>query len=1091
MGRALDLGRKAISWLTVADARPRPAALLPAQAAYRPPRMMFDGSDYRPVDQVIREMWSGQGRATQDEALSVPGVLRARNLICSAATWPMVDLDRRNVRHRNPLLEQMDPAIANCVVRAQILQDLLFEGVSWMRVLETDAQGFPTKMEHLAEHRVTLQPIRDADGESPLPGAYVPRERGQLAQIMVDGQQADHRAIKRIDSPNPGVLKAAGATIKLAATYRRTSIMYADNPRADGYLYPKDGADPVRDEAVGELLDAWELARRAHSTGYVPAALGYEKVENLSPADLQLVQLQEQATREVALALGLDPADLGVAAQTETYTNRIDKRIDRINDLLGPYVTAVDERLSMGDITRNGHRVWSDPNAFLRANPTDRIAYYQGMVSLGAFDQNDVSDAENIPRKAAAQQSGAVGGNVVPIRPGAGTTPGTSRLAASSTATATFSDPADVHTDPVPLTFLADGTDGGARRRIYGRALPYGAEHTARKNGRRYRFQQGSIVWPDPRHVPLLMDHVQSAAVGHMEFIADGTGGVDIAAKISHGAAGDQALAWASPDESLRTGLSVGVDFNEQDCYPDPDQPGVWLVPVGAAVGKEISLVAVPAYQGARVTAVALNYGGHDVPCTRCGQTHAPNVACDPANVQNFTHQGQQAPTTQQPVSPQQAPTAPANGIPDAPNGTFSAAQMVGVLEHFARQQGLPFTPPAAAAPQDGPTFVDPTRGAPGQQQGITHATSGPRTTAVTQTFEAAPYRFNNGVLQPGPEFDFSADLVRAGRDRDGKAYARVLGFMQEMTVGQQYGMRRHDFADVDRADLAGLNPTRNRPDLYVPQRDYVYPLTEATRRGTLTDITAFTLPKFNTSSGLVGAHTEGTEPTAGTFTVTTQTITPTAKSGAIDMTREAWDQGGTPQASAIIWQQFVREWNEELESGIGTFLNTLTAATDITLGVAVVDKALAKAWRAAIARLQFARGGASRFDMMATEQELYVAFGAAETDDGDPIFPMINPQNRDGRSGPRYSWIDAAGVTAVPAWGIASTPAALNNSWLFDSEVVHSWDTGPQRLEFPGIDASGNYAPVAYVRMAVWGYQALANTDISGVRQVTYDTTA
>ena len=275
-----------------------------------------------------------------------------------------------------------------------------------------------------------------------------------------------------------------------------------------------------------------------------------------------------------------------------------------------------------------------------------------------------------------------------------------------------------------------------------------------------------------------------------------------------------------------------------------------------------------------------------------------------------------------------------------------------------------------------------------------------------------------------------------------------------------------------------------------MPQRDYSYPLVEATRRGTLRDITAFTLPKFNTSSGLVSAHTEGTEPTAGTFTVTTQTITPTAKSGAIDMTREAWDQGGTPQASALIWQQFTREWNEELEAGVGTFLNTLTAATDISLGVAVVDKALAKAWRGAIARLQFARGGASRFDMMATEQELYVALANAETDDGDPIFPMINPQNRDGRSGSRYVYIDAAGVTAVPSWGLASTPAALNNSWLFDSTVVHSWDTGPQRLEFPGIDASGNYAPVAYVRMAVWGYQALANTDITGVRQVTYDTT-
>jgi hypothetical protein len=1082
MGRARDFSRKAIDWLTVGEARRQLPAVVARAERPRPyvrPRMMFDGGDYRPVDEVIREMWAGQGRATQEEALAVPGVLRARNLICGIASWPLVDLDQKNRRQANPLLEQMDPNLPNIVTKAQIFQDLLFEGVSWCRVLQTDNRNFPVKMEHLDYSRVTIQPIRDAAGQSPVPGDYVPRESGQVAQIFVDGEPADHRTIKRFDSPNPGVLKAAGATIKLAATYRRTSILYADNPRMDGYLFPKDLADPVTDDDVANLLDAWELARQKHTTGYIPAALGYEAVENMTPANLQLVELQEQATREVALALGLEPADLGVSSQTETYSNRIDKRIDRINDLLGPYVIAFDERMSMGDITPRGRRVWSDPNAYLRANPTERIAYYQGMVNLGAFDQDDVSDGENVPRKPRKAPTQSAG-NVTPIRPAGSAPREASRMAATGSASATFSTEATLFTDAAPIAFSA-----ASRRTITGVAVPYGLGHTGRKNGRKFRFVEGSIVWPDPRHVPLLIDHVQSASVGHFAAIVDTPSGTDVVARVSTGAAGDQALAWASPEESVRTGFSVGVDFDEQDCIPDPDQPGVWIVPPGAAIGKEISLVAVPAFQGARVASVTMSADteGVTMHCTRCGQEHAPTVACSPAP-QTFSHP---APAND-PNPPQPQPNP---GPPPAPAGTFSAEQMFGVMQHMlSLQPSAPAAEAPAAQTFAGPQFVDPTTGQRPQAGPIRHATSGPRTAAVTQVNESAPYRFENGVLQPGPEYDFSADLVRAGRDHDGAAYARALGFMREMTVGTQYGMRRHDFADVDRADLAGLNPNRQRPDLYVPQRDYRYPLTEATRRGTLTDITAFTLPKFNSSAGLVSAHTEGVEPTPGTFTVTTQTITPTAKSGAIDMTREAWDQGGTPQASALIWQQFVREWNEELESGVAVFLNTLTAATDIALGVQVVDKALAKAWRGAIARLQFARGGAGRFDMMATEQELYVAFANAETDDGDPIFPMINPSNRDGRAGSRYQWIDAAGVTATPAWALASTAGALNNSWLFDSQVVHTWDTGPQRLEFPGIDASGNYAPVAYIRMAVWGYQALANTDISGVRQVTYDTT-
>lgn len=1042
--------------------------------------MMFDGTDYRPVDQVIREMWSGQGRATQDEALAVPGVLRARNLICGPAGWPVVDLSKDNRRHDNPLLAQFDPNVPNVVFLAQIYQDLLFEGMSWCRVLETDSAGFPVHLEHLDWSRVTIQPARYADGQSPLPGAYTPRESGRLAQIMVDGEPADHRTIKRFDSPNPGVLKAAGATIKLAATYRRTAILYADNPRMDGYLYPKDGADPVQDDDVPELLDTWELARQSHTTGYIPAALGYEKVENLAPADLQLKDLQEQATREVALALGLEPADLGVSSQTETYSNRVDKRIDRINDLLGPYVTAFDQRMSMGDMTRRGHRVYSDPNAFLRANPGERMAYAQAMVELGAWDQDDVSDAENVPRKT-TKRTPAVRDNVVQM-------PARTRVAAAAAGPATFTVDTSAVTE---VSFIAAASPANVgRRQISGLALPYGPEHVARKNGRKFRFQRGSIVWPDPRHVPILIDHVQSASVGHYLAIDDTNAGTYVVARVAPGPAGDQALTWASEDQSVRTGFSVGVEFDEQDCVPDPENPGVWLVPVGAAVGKEISLVAVPAYQGARVASVTMAYEGDSMDCPICGHRHAPNVACPSAPQTGPQQQfaGQQptpGPGPQPAPNPNPQPAPDPQPQPDpqpAPQATFSAEQLVA----FAQQFGAGFQPQQQA----GPTFVDPAAGARTQHGAVQQATVGPRTLPPAQvTREAAPYRFDwHGNLTAGPEHDLSRDLVAGLRDHNGQAMNRALTFMREMTVGDAYGMRLHRF-DIDRADVAGLNPTRQRPDMYVPQRDYEYPLTEATRRGTLADVTAFTLPKFSSSSGLVSAHTEGVEPTPGSFVVTTQTITPTARSGAIDMTREAWDQGGTPQASALIWDQFTREWYEELESGVATFLNTLTAAADITLTTAATDSALAKEWRTAIARLNFARGG-QRFDMMATEQELYVKLAVAETDDGQPLHPMIGAMNRDGRSRPRYTAIDVAGVTATPAWALASTPAAANNSWLFDSTVVHTWDTGPQRLEFAGMNASGDYSPVAYVRLAVWGYQALANTDISGVRQVIYDTT-
>ena len=1057
-----DLGRRTLDLLTLAPQRELVTA--------RSPRRRWGFDTYAPVDQVISEMWDGSGRVTQSEALAVPGVLRARNIIAGGlCTWPLVLMDDENRVSRIPLLDQLDPQVPNLVTLAQTFQDLLFEGVSWWRVLATDRDGFPARCEHLDFSSVTINPPADGRSRAPLPGGYDPRR----AQILVDGRPVDPQLIKRFDSPNPGVLVSCGAVIKLAATYGRTSQKYANNPRMQDFFTPTDASvDPLDDDdEVAELLADWEESRQKGVTGYVPAALTYNKADQMTPADQQLAQLQELATKHVATALGLDAEDLNVSTTSRTYANDSDRRQDRINDTLQAYVSAVTQRLSMNDFTRRSKRVVARSDTYMRADPITRSQFASTMFNLvdpvtgkRAMTLEEIRDREELPPAEPGRLPAA--GNVVPIRGGSPAgrgEQGSSRLAATAegTAAATVAFSGDTHVtlqlDGVRHAFSVDLT----RRIIRGLVVPYGPDDIARKNGRRFRFQQGSIVWPaDRTRVKLLVDHVMSSAVGYCFELDEQPDGTYAAFKVATGAAGDQALAWAA--EHVRDGLSVGVDFDaDTDTIPDPLNPGVLLVRQGGAVGVEVSSVAVPAFDRARVATVVASRDGGTMHCSACGTVHAPGVACPTTTVPN-----------QQPPAATPPPAA-------APPMTFTMEQVQALL---GSQQALAAAPATFAVER--PEQVDPTHGLP---PAVT-----PAPASVGLSIDQAPYRFDRGGnLTPGPEHDFSADLVKAMQHKDGQAYARVLGFMREMTVGDRYGLTRHEFADVDRADLAGLNPTRQRPDLYVDQRDYAYPLVQATRRGTLPDVTAFTLPKFNSAAGLTGAHTEGTEPTAGTFTVTTQTITPTAKSGAIDMTREAWDQGGNPQASALIWRQFTRSWNEALESGVATFLNTLTAATDITITAASTNKALAKLWRTAVARLQFARGGAEQFDMMAAEQELYVAMATAETDDGEPIYPMIGATNRDGTAARRFRSLDADGVLFTPAWALASTAGAVNNSWLFDSSTVHTWDTGPQRLEFPGIDAAGNYAPVAYVRLACWGYQALANTDINGVRQVTYDTVA
>jgi hypothetical protein len=324
----------------------------------------------------------------------------------------------------------------------------------------------------------------------------------------------------------------------------------------------------------------------------------------------------------------------------------------------------------------------------------------------------------------------------------------------------------------------------------------------------------------------------------------------------------------------------------------------------------------------------------------------------------------------------------------------------------------------------------------------------------------------------------FSQDLLDMSRASD--------QYGNQTDAGRRVmAMLRHAF--VVTGDVDDVNAPVVRPDLYVDQRDFRYPIFGSIDRGAPPNgVQPFLFPKFSSSSGLVADHVEGTEPAAGTFVTTSQTITPTAVSGKARITREVWDMGGNPAVSTLIFNQMVRGYREGLESAAATFLNTLTAATDINLGVAATDAAFTLAWENAVAALQFVRG--YDFSTFVVEQVTYLKAAGARDTTGRPYYPQITPTNANGQAEPRFSQLNMAGVLANPSWALPSTPGSPNNSWLYDPEVVWGWSTPPERLEFPGSGAANTYTPVAGVDLAIWGYKAFANTDIGGVRQVIYD---
>lgn len=334
---------------------------------------------------------------------------------------------------------------------------------------------------------------------------------------------------------------------------------------------------------------------------------------------------------------------------------------------------------------------------------------------------------------------------------------------------------------------------------------------------------------------------------------------------------------------------------------------------------------------------------------------------------------------------------------------------------------------------------------------------------SATEGFEVnepSPYRFDGAPA----EHSFTADL-KASSGGDREAQQRLDQFVEDLA----------DFA-VSTSNVAGLNPTKNRPDLYVPNLTFTRPLWELVTTGTIDDITAFTIPKFSSASGLVGAHTEGTEPTPGAFAATVQTVTPTAKSGKIEIRREVWDQGGSPQADGIIWGEMLNGWYEAIEADIAT---TLAAVGTAELNLAsAVDTALISALKAYLAGLQFVRGG-NRFTAFAADGNLFPALVDASDDAGRPLLPVVGPSNADGTTGGGFDRVQLGNLNIRAAWALGT--GVDKKSYNFVPSSVWAWASTPKKFVFE--------YQVKSIDMAIWGYAASAVTRASDVKPIDYTT--
>lgn len=311
------------------------------------------------------------GRITRAEAMRVPAVKRARDLIAGAiGQFPLRVLDpagRPATTFSPNLFQQPEPGVAPSVTWTNVVEDMLLNGRGWFKILNNGWHNRAIDGRRLDAETVTVQPtiVHYPEGSATV--------------------WPDVPGLVRFDSPNRGLLDSSAA-IKACIALERMALNALNGAPPIDYFTPVDAdSDPFeKDDDAADFLDEWAETRRKRSTAYVPAGLKYESA-GWEPEKLQLAEARNFAITEVARLTGIDSEELSVSTTSRTYFNGQDRRRQRIEDVLGPYMTAIESRCSMDDITPRGFRVVFDTSAYLRLDDLSAAQADGALITAGVL----------------------------------------------------------------------------------------------------------------------------------------------------------------------------------------------------------------------------------------------------------------------------------------------------------------------------------------------------------------------------------------------------------------------------------------------------------------------------------------------------------------------------------------------------------------------------------------------------------------------------------------------------------------------------------------------------------------------------------
>lgn len=340
--------------------------------------------------EIAEVAWMAEG-ISRPVALSIPSVLACRNLIVGTVVQLGLYAYRGGERLQpGYLLAKPDPSTTWPATIGGTVDDLLFRGRAYWRVLDRDSEGVPIRARWTPVDDVTPETSSSGGTYSVLTGYRLAGERDSV----------DPSDVIRFDSPLPAILDVGGRTLAAAIELELAARRLSGVELPAGVL-ENEGAE-LSEEEARDVVAGFVASRRESGVAFLQG-LKYTRAD-LNAEDLQLVEARANVATDVARLFGVPVAMIGASpsggASALLYSNLSQQLAILVATGVAPHLRTVESTLS--DVLPRGQSVAFDVQTFLRSDPQAAADYAIALLGAQIIDREEARSLLGIPSSTAA-----------------------------------------------------------------------------------------------------------------------------------------------------------------------------------------------------------------------------------------------------------------------------------------------------------------------------------------------------------------------------------------------------------------------------------------------------------------------------------------------------------------------------------------------------------------------------------------------------------------------------------------------------------------------------------------------------------------